>query len=428
MSDGIADGGFPETAAPEIAANLKKKRFQLQSRLGRSDRTPLAIWFWELDRVLLGLIMTLITIGLIGIAAASPVTALKQSSSTVTIEPLYYFYRQLGWVAVGVPLMLFVSMAPKEQARRFAIVAAVLAFILLFLVPIMGNTVNGAKRWIGYGFATLQPGEFLKPFYAVSMAWLLSLRVKDPSLPLVPLSIAITGVIALLLLMQPNLGQTIVFCGIWFTLMVVSGLSAKLIAAASVGGIGGLIGSYFFYPVATQRINAWLFGGDEFDQVMFAHKALTGGGLLGTGPGLGTAKFKLPEAHTDYIFSVIGEEFGLLACVAIALVYLAIIVRVFIRLLDEEDNFIILAVAGLTAQFGGQALINISVNLQLFPSKGMTLPFVSYGGSSFLALSMGVGLLLAFTRRNPYLDRSEYVATWSPKGAPDDASNNEVTR
>ena len=402
--------------APELAAGLKKKRFQLNTRLGRSDRTPLAIWFWELDRVLLGLIMTLIAIGLIAVAAASPVTAQRLSTASTTLDPLYYFYRQLGWIVIGVPLMLFVSMAPKDQARRFAIVAAIGFFALLFLVPIMGNTVNGAKRWIGYGFATLQPGEFLKPFYAVSIAWLLSLRVKDQTLPLVPLSIAITGVVAILLLMQPNLGQTIIFCGIWFTLMLVSGLSAKLIAAVSVGGISGIIGAYFVYPVATQRINAWLFGGDEFDQVMFAHKALTGGGLFGTGPGLGTAKFKLPEAHTDYIFSVIGEEFGLLACVAIAMVYLAIIVRVFIRLLDEEDNFVILAVAGLTAQFGGQALINMAVNLQLFPSKGMTLPLVSYGGSSFIALSLGLGLLLAFTRRNPYLDRSEYGTKWTPKG------------
>ncbi len=401
---------------PEIATGLKKKRFQLESRLGRSDRSPLAIWFWELDRVLLGLILTLVAIGLIAIAAASPVTALKHSTDAVTLDPLYYFYRQLGWVAVGVPFMLFVSMAPKEQARRFALIAAVVVLALLFLVPIMGNTVNGAKRWIGYGFATIQPGEFLKPLYAVSIAWLLSLRVKDPSLPLIPLSIAITGIIALLLMMQPNLGQTIIFCGIWFTLMLISGLSARLIVAISLVGIGGIVSAYFLYPVATQRINSWLFGGDEFDQVMLAHKALVGGGLLGTGPGLGTAKFKLPEAHTDYIFSVIGEEFGLLACVAIAFVYLAIIVRIFIRLLDEEDNFIILAVAGLTAQFGGQALINMAMNLQLFPSKGMTLPLVSYGGSSMIALSLGLGLLLAFTRRNPYLDRSDYVTKWPPKG------------
>jgi cell division protein FtsW len=403
-----------EQVGPELAVGLKKKRFQLQSRLGRSDRTPLAIWFWELDRVLLGLIMTLIAIGLIAIAAASPVAAIKHSSDAVTLNSLHYFYRQLMWVAVGVPVMLLVSMAPKETARRFAIIAAIVAFILLFLVPIMGNTVNGAKRWIGYGFATIQPGEFLKPFYAVSLAWLLSLRAKDESLPVIPLSFVLTGVVALLLMMQPNLGQTIIFCGIWFTLMMLSGLSARLIAAISIGGVGGIIGAYFLYPVATQRINSWLFGGDEFDQVMLAHKALTGGGLLGTGPGLGTEKFKLPEAHTDYIFSVIGEEFGLLACAAIALVYVAIIVRVFLRLLDEEDNFIILAVAGITAQIGGQALINMAVNLQLFPSKGMTLPLISYGGSSFIALSLGLGLLLAFTRRNPYLDRSQYVQTWTP--------------
>ncbi|GAB5487956.1 MAG: putative lipid II flippase FtsW [Parasphingorhabdus sp.] len=402
------------SVGPELASGLKKKRFQLQSRLGRSDRSPLAIWFWELDRVLLGLIMTLVAIGLIAIAAASPVAAIKHSSDTVTLNSLHYFYRQLMWVAVGVPVMLLVSMAPKETARRFAIIAAIVAFILLFLVPIMGNTVNGAKRWIGYGFATIQPGEFLKPFYAVSLAWLLSLRAKDESLPVIPLSFVLTGIVALLLMMQPNLGQTIIFCGIWFTLMMLSGLSARFIAAISIGGVGGIIGAYFLYPVATQRINSWLFGGDEFDQVMLAHKALTGGGLLGTGPGLGTEKFKLPEAHTDYIFSVIGEEFGLLACAAIALVYVAIIVRVFLRLLDEEDNFIILAVAGITAQIGGQALINMAVNLQLFPSKGMTLPLISYGGSSFIALSLGLGLLLAFTRRNPYLDRSQYVQTWTP--------------
>jgi cell division protein FtsW len=400
---------------PEIAGGLKKKRFQLQSRLGRSDRSPLAIWFWELDRVLLGLILTLIAIGLIAVAAASPVTALKQSTGAVAIEPLYYFYRQLGWVIVGIPLMLVVSMLPKERARRFAILAAVAAVILLLLVPVFGKSVNGAQRWIGYGFATIQPGEFLKPLYAVALAWLLSLRIKDPALPVISLSVLLTGMIAILM-MQPNLGETILICGIWFAVMTVSGLSARLIAAIGVAGVGGLVGAYLLYPVATQRINAWLFGGGEYDQVMFAHKALTGGGFLGTGPGLGTAKFKLPEAHTDYIFSVIGEEFGLLACMAIAFVYLAIIVRVFLRLLDEEDNFIILAVSGLTAQFGGQALINMAVNLQLFPSKGMTLPLISYGGSSILALCIGIGLLLAFTRRNPYLDRSQYVSAWPERG------------
>ncbi|HEY9092373.1 putative peptidoglycan glycosyltransferase FtsW [Parasphingorhabdus sp.] len=405
----MTDGSTKADAFPELAAGLKKQRFQLETRLGRSDRSPLAIWFWELDRVLLALVLTLIAVGLIAVAAASPVSALKHSTATVTLDPLYYFYRQLGWIIVGVPVMLVVSMLPKEQARRFAIIGAVVAFVLLFLVPIFGKTVNGSQRWIGYGFATIQPGEFLKPFFAVTLAWLLSLRVKDPSLPIISVSMALTAVVALLLMLQPNLGETIMFCGIWLVLMIISGLSARWLAGMAILGVGGLTAAYFYYPVATQRINSWLFGGEEFDQVMLAHNALTGGGLLGTGPGLGTAKFKVPEAHTDYIFSVIGEEFGLLACVAVALLYFAVIVRVFLRLLDEEDNFIILAVSGLTALFGGQALINMAVNLQLFPSKGMTLPFVSYGGSSMLALSIGFGLLLAFTRRNPYLDNSLYV-------------------
>ena len=146
-----------------------------------------------------------------------------------------------------------------------------------------------------------------------------------------------------------------------------------------------------------------------------AHATLTAGGLIGTGPGAGLAKFQLPEAHTDYIFSVIGEEFGIIACIAIAILFLAIIVRVLVRLLDEEDSFLILAVSGLIAQFGGQATINMAVNTQLFPSKGMTLPFISYGGSSFIALSIGMGLLLSLTRRNPYAARVSMTGNWNKK-------------
>jgi cell division protein FtsW len=181
------------------------------------------------------------------------------------------------------------------------------------------------------------------------------------------------------------------------------------------GGIGGLVLAYFFYPVAQQRINIWLFDtGDSF-QVDKAHNTLTAGGLIGTGPGAGLAKFQLPEAHTDYIFSVIGEEFGILACVILVALYGGIIVRVLVRLLDEEDSFTILAVSGLIAQFGGQAMINMAVNTQLFPSKGMTLPFISYGGSSFIALSLGMGLLLSLTRRNPYAARVSMTRNWNRK-------------
>ena len=398
---------------PIIATTRSVKR--RGPRLSRADRTPLGLWFWEIDRVLLLLVSMLIAIGLVAVAAASPVAAQKLSTTTASLDPLYYFYRQLMWVIVGVPVMLAISMLPKAQARRFAIYGTLTFLALLFLVPLIGTSVNGAQRWIGSGMFRLQPSEFLKPFFAVALAWVLSLRLHDQTLPVVPLSFVLTGVIAVLLMGQPDLGQTIIFAATWFVLVLVAGLSMRIMAGLGVAGLVGLVLAYFFYPVAQQRINIWLFAeGDSF-QVDKAHATLTAGGLIGTGPGAGLAKFQLPEAHTDYIFSVIGEEFGIIACIAIAVLYLAIIVRVLVRLLDEEDSFLILAVCGLVAQFGGQAVINMAVNTQLFPSKGMTLPFISYGGSSMLALSIGMGLLLSLTRRNPYAARVSMTRNWNKK-------------
>jgi cell division protein FtsW len=401
------------TERPVIAAPRTVKR--RGPRLSRADRTPLGLWFWEIDRMLLLLVSMLIAVGLVAVAAASPVAAQKLSTTTASLDPLYYFYRQLMWVIVGVPAMLAVSMLPKPQARRFAIYGTIVFLVLLFLVPLLGASVNGAQRWLGSGALRLQPSEFLKPFFAVSLAWILSLRLHDQSLPVVPLSFVLTGIIAVLLMGQPDLGQTIIFAATWFVLVLVAGLSMRILTGLMGAGLAGLVLAYFFYPVAQQRINIWLFAeGDSF-QVDKAHATLTAGGLVGTGPGAGLAKFQLPEAHTDYIFSVIGEEFGIIACIAIAILYLAIIVRVLVRLLDEEDSFLILAVAGLIAQFGGQAIINMAVNTQLFPSKGMTLPFISYGGSSFLALSVGMGLLLSLTRRNPYAARVSMTRNWNKR-------------
>ena len=310
---------------------------------------------------------------------------------------------------IAVPVMLFVSMYPREQARRFAVVGFGIMLFLLMMVPLFGNEVNGSQRWIGYSFATIQPSEFLKPFYSVTMAWIISWRVSDSGLPVRVITMVLTAFIALLLLMQPDLGQTILIGGIWFALMMVSGVPASRLWAASIGAVAGILLAYNFYPVATQRIDAWLFGTEGITHDKLAMATLTAGGMIGVGPGLGTKKFSLPEAQTDYIFSVIGEEFGLLACMIIAILFLAILVRVVIRLLDEKDPFILLAVTGLTAEFCGQAMINMAVNLGIFPSKGMTLPFISYGGSSTLALSICCGLMLALTKRNPYLDRSRYM-------------------
>ncbi|MFN0046564.1 MAG: FtsW/RodA/SpoVE family cell cycle protein [Sphingorhabdus sp.] len=387
----------------------KTGKIGLANRLGRGDRSPLGVWFWELDRVLLALMMVLIAIGLLSVAAASPAGAQRLSSSTTQLNSLYFFYRQLMWVVVGVPLMLVVSMYPREQARRFAVIGFCIFFVLLALVPLIGREVNGSQRWVGTGVAGLQPSEFLKPFFAVTMAWIISWQIKDPSLPVRLLSSIGTGLVCIFLMAQPDLGQTILFAGTWFALMMVSGVSASRMWAMVIGGAVGLILAYNFYPVATQRIDAWIFGTEGLTHDKMALATLTSGGFIGVGPGLGTKKYTLPEGHTDYIFSVIGEEFGLLACMVIALLYFAILVRIIIRLLDEKDQFIVLAVTGLGAQFCGQAMINMAVNLGVFPSKGMTLPFISYGGSSILALSITCGLILALTKRNPYLDRSAYM-------------------
>ncbi|MBL0923688.1 MAG: cell division protein FtsW [Sphingomonadaceae bacterium] len=387
----------------------KTGKIGLANRLGRGDRSPLGVWFWELDRVLLSLMMVLIAIGLLAVAAASPAGAQRLSSSTKELPSLYFFYRQLMWVVLAVPLMLVVSMYPREQARRFAIVGFGIFFVLLALVPLIGREVNGAQRWIGSGAAGLQPSEFLKPFFAVTMAWIISWRLKDPTLPVRLLSSLATGAVCVFLLAQPDLGQTILFAGTWFALMMVSGVPASRLWAMVIGGVVGMVLAYNFYPVATQRIDAWIFGTEGLTHDKMAMATLTAGGFIGVGPGLGTKKYSLPEGHTDYIFSVIGEEFGLLACMVIALLFFAILVRIIIRLLDEKDQFVVLAVAGLAAQFCGQAMINMAVNLGVFPSKGMTLPFISYGGSSTLALSITCGLILALTKRNPYLDRSAYM-------------------
>jgi cell division protein FtsW len=381
--------------------------------LGRSEPTAVGRWFWELDRVLLLLVLLLIAIGLVSVAAASPASAQRYSGGSVTFPPLTFFWKQLMWVCLSLPVMLFVSMSSTTLVRRAAVMGAVVCTVFLFATPIIGAEVNGAKRWIGLGFTQFQPSEFLKPFYVVSIAWILSLRAHDRSLPVVPITGVITALIAAMLMRQPDLGQSVIFAGMWVALLIISGVSMRIVGGLGAAGLVGIVAAYAFYDTARVRIDGFLFSEGDTYQTDMAHSTITAGGLLGVGPGGGVAKFRLPEAHTDYIFSVIGEEFGLLACMAIALVFLAIVVRVFLKLLDEQDEFRLMAAAGLAVQFGLQAFINMAVNVGIAPSKGMTLPFISYGGSSMIALSIGMGLLLALTRRNPYLNKSPYIIRWS---------------
>lgn len=391
----------------------RRKRRAVTQRLGRADRSPMGTWFWEIDRVLLLLVLVLISIGLIAVAAASPAAADRYSHGAFQIAPLHYFWRQLIWICLSLPVMIGISMMPKDSARRIALYGASFFLMMLVAVPFIGTEVNGAKRWIEFGFGQFQPSEFLKPLFVVVVAWLLSLRSRDQSLPVVPLTAALVVLVAVLLMSQPDFGQTVIFAAIWVAMLTISGFPMRLLGWLGGIAVTGVIAAYLFYSVATERINKFLFSEGDTYQTDKAFETLVNGGLFGTGPGAGTMKFRLPEPHTDYIFSVIGEEFGLISCLAIAIIYLLIVVRVFVRLLHEEDEFLLLASAGLATEFGLQALINMLVNVQLAPSKGMTLPFISYGGSSMLALSVGMGLLLAFTRSNPYLARSPYVVKWS---------------
>ncbi|KPF93890.1 cell division protein FtsW [Novosphingobium sp. AAP83] len=377
------------------------------ARFRRSRRSELLIWWREIDRMLLGLILFLVVIGAIAVAAASPASARRLSTSTKSLGDLYFFWIHLRWVMVGLIAMFFASVLPKEAARRGAIILAGAMILALVLVPLLGSEVKGAKRWLWIGFS-LQPSEFLKPGFAIAIAWILSWRVRDPNIPVIGITIGIMVLVGMLLMAQPDFGSTVLFGGVWFVLALLSGLPITRVLWCMGLGVVGVIAAYLFYPNATNRIDSFISGGSEFDQVDLAMRTLLNGGWSGTGLWLGSRKNSLPEAHTDYIFSVIGEEFGLVACGVVVVVYCVIALRVLIRLLDEEDLFTILAAAGLTAQLVGQAFINILVNLQLFPSKGMTLPLISYGGSSTIALLAGVGLLLAITRRNPYLSREKF--------------------
>ncbi len=399
--------------APIIPTELHGKR--RPAPLSRADRSAFSVWFAEVDRVLLAMVLGLIATGFLAIAVASPVAAAIAERQGREIADLSYLQRQLMFAVIALPVLIWTAMRNRVEVQKLAGFGVLMFGAALFAVLVAGTTINGAQRWIGPGIIRFQPSEFLKPCYAVFCAWLLACRVEDDKLPVFHLSFAGTLLIGILLMLQPDFGQTVIFAGTWLALVFTAGLSMRYFTIAGILGSIGVVIAYIFYPVAHDRINIWLLGEGDAFQVERAHATLAASGLIGSGPFAGTAKYQLPEAHTDYIFSVIGEEFGIIACIGILVLFLAIIIRVLQRLREERDQFVLLAGTGLIAQFGGQAMINMAVNTQIAPSKGMTLPFISYGGSSLIALAFGMGLLLALTRRNPYLARGDALTEWVPK-------------
>jgi cell division protein FtsW len=376
-------------------------------RYNRNRSNRIVIWWQEIDRPTLILVLILMAIGAVAVAAGSPASAKRLSTAGEKLKSLHFFYLHMRWQLLGLIAMFWASSLSKDNARRFGILLGGAMLFALMLVPVIGSEVNGAKRWLRFGIS-LQPSEFLKCGFPILLAWVLSWRARDAQIPVVGICFGVMGVLGALLMLQPDFGSTMLFSGAFLVLILLSGIDVKRIGMFAGAGIAGLVLMYFTYANGRNRIDNFLFGGTAFDQVDLAQRTLLNGGWTGLGFWMGTRKMALPEAHTDYIFSVIGEEFGLLACMVIVVLYMAILTRVILRLVDEEDLFTVLAASGFAAQFGGQAFINVLVNLQLFPSKGMTLPLISYGGSSTVAMCLCIGLLLAITRRNPFIQREKF--------------------
>jgi len=287
-----------------------------------------------------------------------------------------------------------------RTVRRVAFVAFAVAFVLLALTFAIGSEIKGARRWINLPGVSIQPSEFVKPTFAIVAAWLFAEQKERPGFPGNLISIALFLPLIAMLIKQPDLGMAVVVGGVWFAQFFMAGLRLYWAAAGAIAGLAGLAGAYLWLPHVTSRINRFLdpAAGDHY-QVNRSLEAFANGGLWGRGPGEGTVKDVLPDAHADFVFAVAGEEFGLIVCLAIIVVFAFIVLRGFSRLLQEGNLFVLLAATGLLIQFGLQAAINMASTVHLIPTKGMTLPFLSYGGSSMLALAFGMGMMLALTRR-----------------------------
>jgi cell division protein FtsW len=365
--------------------------------LTRSDTSILSRWWWTVDKWSLFLLCGLCAIGLLLTSAASPAVAER-----LDLSPTHFILRQALFVPPALLILFMTSMLTPKQVRRLAVVVFAVTVALLALTLVAGHEIKGARRWLSIGGMSLQVSEFVKPAFAVTVAWMFAARRLGEEIPGNVIATVLLLVVIALLLGQPDVGQTAVVVAVWLSQLFLTGLSMVWIAALLSLGVSGLVTAYFVFPHVASRIDRFLNPqtGDSY-QIDRAIEAFMNGGLFGTGPGAGTVKAYLPDAHADFVFAVLGEEFGLIACLLLVMVFGLIVLRGFIRALQASDLFIVLATTGLLVQFSLQALINMASTVNLIPPKGMTLPFVSYGGSSALAIAFGMGMMLALTRRRP---------------------------
>jgi len=366
----------------------------------RNSRSQIAKWWWTVDKVLLTLVTVLIIIGIFLNFSASPSVARR-----IGAESFHFVKRQIIFIPLSIGLMLYLSMQNLRFIRRTAIIGYIVAMLLMVLTLVWGETAKGASRWIRiFGFS-LQPSEFVKPTFAIVAAWLFDAQKKYHDIPGTMLSTILFGLTLGLLLAQPDIGMSFVITVIWCFQLFLNGLPLILVGFAILAGIGALIAAYFVFPHFHTRIMQFVSSENEVSyQVQKAMEAFENGGIFGRGPGEGIVKLNIPDAHTDFIFAVAAEEFGLLLCLILVGLYAAVVIRAMLISLKDNNLFIILSSAALSASFGLQGIINMASTLHLMPTKGMTLPFISYGGSSILATSLGIGMLLAITRKNVHAE------------------------
>lgn len=364
-------------------------------KLDRRNTTALGRWWWTVDRPAFFAMMALICIGFFLVMAGSPPVARR-----IGLPDLYFVTRHQIFLTLSVVVMVLISMLPPQQVRRIAVLGFAVSLLLLVLLPFIGFENKGAIRWMRLAGISIQPSEFMKPCFAVVLAWVFAARFKTPDFPSYRLAIMAYGLVVALLIIQPDFGMTLTVTGMFGVQFFLAGMPFTWVIGMAVLGVLGIFGAYQLMPHVAERIDGFLnpSSGDNY-QVEKSLSAFEQGGWFGKGPGEGEVKLHIPDSHTDFIFSVAGEEFGLIVCLSIVALFAFIVIRGFLKLGREHDLFTTIAVGGLLTQFGIQAIVNMGVAVNMLPAKGMTLPFLSYGGSSMIAMAGGMGMMLALTKK-----------------------------
>jgi cell division protein FtsW len=376
----------------------------------RTDRTRLGQWWWTTDHVLLGVVVTLIGLGVMLSFASSPAAAARIGYH----DPFHFAVRQCVYAAVGAAILLAVSTLSPRGVRRVAFFTYTGAILIMMALPLMGHAAKGADRWLAVGGFSLQPSEFMKPSLIILAAWMFAEGRKGTGVPGVSIAFGLFGLAVALLLMQPDVGQTVLITVAFGAAFFMAGVPLRWIVG--LGGVagGGFVVIYFAFSHVAARFHKFL-SPDTADtrQVDSAAEAIAAGHLFGRGPGEGVMKRHVPDLHTDFIYSVAAEEYGLVFSLCLISLFAVLVVRGLYKAMKLTDPFEQVAAGGLFVLVGQQALINVAVNLNMIPTKGMTLPFISYGGSSMLAMGLTMGMALALTRRRPaaYLFSEDAAAT-----------------